>query len=305
MVVLGTGEGAKYLAWTLATEGAQVAAVERRYIGGSCPNIACLPSKNIIHSSKIASYFWRSEEFGISKDNVRIDMSKVRDRKREMVNGLVELNRNNFKDSGAELIMGSATFIGPRTLAVTLSEGGTQVLRGRKVIISVGTRATIPNIPGLSAAKPLTHVEALELDRVPEHQLVLGGGYVGLELAQAMRRFGSKVTVIDQNSRLAHREDEDISDAIQQLFSDEGIELLSSSQVLSVTGTSGQSVRVRIFQNGIERTVEGTDLLVAAGRTPNTDGIGLKAAGVEVTDHGYIKVNERLETTAPRHLGDR
>ncbi len=300
VVVLGTGEGAKYLAWTLATEGEQVAAVERRYIGGSCPNIACLPSKNIIHSSKIASYFWRSEEFGISKDNVRIDMSKVRDRKREMVKGLVELNRNNFKDSGAELIMGSATFIGPRTLAVTLSEGGTQVIRGRKVIIGVGTRATIPNIPGLSGAKPLTHVEALELDRIPEHLLVLGGGSVGLELAQAMRRFGSKVTVIDQNSRLADREDEDISYAIQQLFSDEGVELFSSSQVLSVTGISGQSVKVRIFQDGIEKTVEGTDLLVATGRTPNTGGIGLEAAGVELTDKGYIKVNERLETTAAR-----
>jgi pyruvate/2-oxoglutarate dehydrogenase complex dihydrolipoamide dehydrogenase (E3) component len=199
LAVLGTGEGAKYIAWTLAKQGNHVPSIERKYIGGSCPNIACLPSKNIIHSAKVASYFERSEEFGIFNENFRINMCGVRDRKRQMVAGLLDAHLANFKVSGAELI------IGPRTLSVALSEGGTRVVCGRKVIIGVGTRATIPNIPGLSEAKPLTHIEALELDHVPEHLLVLGGGYVGLELAQAMRRFGSRVTIIDRNNRLAHR----------------------------------------------------------------------------------------------------
>jgi pyruvate/2-oxoglutarate dehydrogenase complex dihydrolipoamide dehydrogenase (E3) component len=298
-VVLGTGEGAKYIAWTLAKQGNHVASIERRYIGGSCPNIACLPSKNIIHSSKVASYFQRSEEFGISKENFRINMSKVRDRKRQMVAGLVDLHLANFKASGAELIIGSAKFTGPRTLSVALSEGGTRVVRGRKVIIGVGTRATIPNVPGLSEAKPLTHIEALELDHIPEHLLVLGGGYVGLELAQAMRRFGSKVSIIDRNNRLAHREDEDVSEALQKLCADEGIELVLSAQAASVEGVSGQSVKIRVVQDGTEKMLDGTDLLVATGRTPNTEGIGLELAGVELTDRGYIEVNERLETTAP------
>jgi pyruvate/2-oxoglutarate dehydrogenase complex dihydrolipoamide dehydrogenase (E3) component len=297
-VVLGTGEGAKYIAWTLAKQGNRVATIERKYIGGSCPNIACLPSKNIIHSAKIASYFERSEEFGIFKENFQINMSKVRDRKRQMVAGLVDLHLANFNASGAELIVGSAKFIGPRTVSVALSDGGTRVVRGRKVIIGVGTRATIPNVPGLSEAKPLTHIEALELDHIPEHLLVLGGGYVGLELAQAMRRFGSKVTIIDRNNRLAHREDEDVSEALEKLCTDEGMELVLNAEAASVEGVSGQSVRIRVVQDGTEKVLDGTDLLVAAGRTPNTEGIGLELAGVELTDRGYIKVDERLETTA-------
>jgi pyruvate/2-oxoglutarate dehydrogenase complex dihydrolipoamide dehydrogenase (E3) component len=226
-------------------------------------------------------------------------MSKVRDRKRQMVAGLVDLHLANFKTSGAELITGSAKFIGPRTLSVALSEGATRVVRGHKVIIGVGTRATIPNVPGLLEAKPLTHIEALELDRIPEHLLVLGGGYVGLELAQAMRRFGSKVSIIERSNRLADKEDEDVSDAVQKLCADEGIELVLNAHLASIEGVSGQSVMIRVVQDGTEQLLDGTDLLVATGRTPNTEGIGLELAGIEVTDRGYIKVNERLETTAP------
>jgi pyruvate/2-oxoglutarate dehydrogenase complex dihydrolipoamide dehydrogenase (E3) component len=299
LVVLGSGEGGKYIAWTLAKQGKHVAVVERKYIGGSCPNIACLPSKNVIHSAKVASYFGRSEEFGITKDNFKINMSAVRDRKRKMVDGLVKTHLDNFKASGAELIIGSGRFVGLKTLEIALPDGGTHVVRGSKVVIGTGTHATIPAIPGLSEAKPLTHIEALELDHVPEHLLVLGGGYVGLELAQAMRRFGSRVTVIERNDRLAHREDEDVSQGLHELFQDEGIELLMNARVMSVEGESGRSVKLRVIEGGLERILEGTDLLVATGRTPNTDGIGLELAGVELTDRGYIKVNERLETTAP------
>jgi pyruvate/2-oxoglutarate dehydrogenase complex dihydrolipoamide dehydrogenase (E3) component len=298
-VIVGTGEGSKFLAWTLAKQGKQVAVIERRYIGGSCPNIACLPSKNVIHSAKVASLFQRSEEFGISKIGFNIDMATVRDRKRQMVKGLIDIHVNNFKTSGAELIMGSAKFTGPKTLEVALNEGGTRVVRGEKVIIGTGTRATISDIPGLRESNPLTHIEALEIDHLPQHLVILGAGYVGLEFAQAMRRFGSRVTVINRSGRLASREDEDVSTALEQLFLDEGIELVMNAAVSRVEGISGTSVKLHVRQGDSTTVVEGTDLLVAAGRTPNTEGVGLELAGVEVTERGYIKVNERLETTAP------
>jgi pyruvate/2-oxoglutarate dehydrogenase complex dihydrolipoamide dehydrogenase (E3) component len=298
VVIVGTGEGSKFLAWTLGKQGKRIAAIERKYIGGSCPNIACLPSKNVIHSAKVASYFQRSEEFGIAKEGFQIDMPAVRDRKRRMVADLVDIHIANFKASGADLIMGSAKFTGPKTLEVSLNEGGTSVVRGEKIVIGTGTRATIADIPGLRESNPLTHIEALELDYAPRHLVVLGGGYIGLELAQAMRRFGSSVTIIDRNERLANQEDEDVSAGLKQLCNDEGIELVMNTKVSVVEGVSGQSVRLHVRQGDSNRVIEGTDLLVAAGRTPNTDGIGLELAGVELTEQGYIKVNERLETTA-------
>jgi pyruvate/2-oxoglutarate dehydrogenase complex dihydrolipoamide dehydrogenase (E3) component len=298
-VIVGTGEGAKFLAWTLGKQGKRVAVIERRYIGGSCPNIACLPSKNVIHSAKVASYFRRSEEFGMAKEGFEIDMSAVRDRKRKMVSALVDIHVANFKASGAELIMGSAKFTGTKTIEVSLNDGGKRTVEGEKIVIGTGTRATIADIPGLRESNPLTHIEALELDYLPQHLVVLGGGYIGLELAQAMRRFGSAVTIIDRNNRLANKEDEDVSEALELLCAVEGIELLMNAEVSQVEGTSGKSLSLHIRQGDSIRIVEATDLLVAAGRTPNTDGIGLDLAGVELTDRGYIKVNERLETTAP------
>jgi pyruvate/2-oxoglutarate dehydrogenase complex dihydrolipoamide dehydrogenase (E3) component len=166
-------------------------------------------------------------------------------------------------------------------------------------VIGTGTHALIENIPGLAAAQPMTHVEALELDVVPEHLIILGAGYVGLELAQAMRRFGSKVTVIDRNHRVIHHEDDDVTEGLQQLFQDEGIEFVLNASVKSVSGVSGGSVRVAIEQNGVANSFDGTHLLVASGRVPNTKDIGLELTGVELTERGYIKVNDRLETTAP------
>src|SRR5262249_42864110 len=223
LLVLGSGEAGKFLAWTLAKKGMKAAVIERKYIGGSCPNIACLPSKNIIHSAKVASYFQRSEEFGITKNSWNIRMPVVRERKRKMVSGLVDMHLDFYKASGTELIMGAGRFVGPKTIEVSSAEHGVRLLQGAKIVINTGTRATIDPTPGLAQANPLTHIEVLELDHVPEHLLVLGGGYVGLELSQAMRRFGSRVTVIEQNARLAHREDHDISEALHGLFTDEGI----------------------------------------------------------------------------------
>jgi pyruvate/2-oxoglutarate dehydrogenase complex dihydrolipoamide dehydrogenase (E3) component len=298
LVILGSGEPGKYLAWTLAAQGQRVAVVERKYIGGSCPNIACLPSKNVIHSAKVASYFRRGAEFGIAARDVSIDMAAVRARKRRMVEGLVEVHLRKFKASGAELVLGEGRFTGPRTIEVALREGGTRVLQGDNVVINTGTRATIDATPGLLDARPLTHVEALELDRLPEHLVVLGGGYVGLELAQAFRRFGARVTVVERNPALIHREDADVSEGMAQLFQDEGIAVSTGTVVERVTGASGEAVQLHGTRGGTRGVIEGTHLLVAAGRTPNTDGIGLEVAGVERDGRGYVKVDERLRTTA-------
>jgi pyruvate/2-oxoglutarate dehydrogenase complex dihydrolipoamide dehydrogenase (E3) component len=226
-------------------------------------------------------------------------MRAVRERKRKMVAGLVDLHLELYKNSGAELIMGSGRFVAPKTIEVTSADNRVRLLQGQHVVINTGTHATIDATPGLREANPLTHVEALELDRVPEHLIVLGGGFVGLEFAQAMRRLGSRVTVIDRNPRLVHREDQDVSAALLELFRDEGIDVLTDTRSARVQGKSGESVKLSAQRNGANLLLEGTDLLVATGRTPNTSGIGLEVAGVQTTDRGYIKVNGRLETTAP------
>jgi pyruvate/2-oxoglutarate dehydrogenase complex dihydrolipoamide dehydrogenase (E3) component len=299
LVILGGGTGATIAAWTFAGQGQRVAVIERKYIGGSCPNIACLPSKNIIHSAKVASYVRRSEEFGIPNRDFAVDMRAVRERKRRMVSSWNDAYLSNYKKSGAEFILGSGRFIGPKTLEAALPDGTTRQLRGKNVIINTGTRAALDHVPGMVEAQPLTHIEALELDEVPEHLLVIGGGYVGLELAQAMRRFGSKVSVIDRNDRLLHREDDDVTEALGSLFEDEGINAVLNARMKRVSGRSGDSVTVVVEQSGKEKSLEGTHLLAAAGRIPNTENIGLELAGVELTHRGYIKVNEHLETTAP------
>jgi pyruvate/2-oxoglutarate dehydrogenase complex dihydrolipoamide dehydrogenase (E3) component len=298
LVILGSGAGAKLLAWTFAGKGQRVAAIERKYIGGACPNIACLPSKNIIHTAQIAHYVRNSHEYGITMNNFTIEMPVVRERKRRMVQDLVDTHLSLYHGSGAELIMANGRFVALRTIEATLHDGSKRLLRGKNVVIGTGTHAAVDGTPGLREANPLTHVEALELDAVPEHLIVLGGGYIGLEFAQAMRRFGSKVTIVDRNPRLLHFEDDDVTDGLRELFSDEGIELSLNSKVQSISGTSGQSVRISLLQEGAERTLEGSHLLVATGRIPNTKDIGLEFAGVELTDRSYIKVNERLQTTA-------
>jgi pyruvate/2-oxoglutarate dehydrogenase complex dihydrolipoamide dehydrogenase (E3) component len=298
VLVIGSGEAGKYLAWTMAGEGHRTAVVERQLIGGSCPNIACLPSKNIIHSAKVRSFSMRAAEFGVELESAVTSMKGVQARKRAMVDSLRQLHLDRYRASGAELIMGQARFVGERTVDVELAHGGQRRITGERVFLDLGTHATVPDVPGLVAARPMTHVELLDLDRLPEHLIVIGGGYVGLELAQAMRRFGARVTVIEQGQQLAGREDADVGAAILELFGDEGITVHLRTQVRNVKGESGSNVHVVTEGLDGEEIVEGTDLLVGVGRTPNTGGIGLERAGVKLTDAGYIAVDGRLATTA-------
>ena len=298
-LVLGSGNGGMYLAWHMARSGRRTAVVERHWIGGSCPNINCLPSKNEIWSAKVADLVHHAASFGAKTGSVAIDMAQVRQRKRDMVESEVAAVLQQYKASGAELIMGAGNFVAPKTLEVRLNDGGTRVLVGDQVFVNIGTHAAIPNVPGLDAAAPLTNIEALELDYVPQHLIVLGGGYVGLEMAQAYRRFGSRVTIIEYGPQLAGREDPDVADEMRRILSDEGIDILVAAETRRVQGRSGGDVSLLVRTSSGEQTIEGSDILVAAGRTPNTAGIGLEVAGIELDDHGYIKVNERLETSAP------
>jgi pyruvate/2-oxoglutarate dehydrogenase complex dihydrolipoamide dehydrogenase (E3) component len=298
ILVLGSGEAGKWTAWTMAGGGHRTAMVERKWLGGSCPNIACLPSKNVIYSARVASLARRGAEFGLEMDGLRINMAGVQQRKRKMVAAEHEFHAKRTAEAGIELIMGEGRFVAPKTLEVTLNDGGTRRIVGERVFLDLGSHSTMPNVPGLAASNPMTHIEALDLDRLPRHLIVMGGGYIGLELAQAVRRFGSEVTVIQRAAQLAEREDPDVGAAILDLFHDEGIEVLLDTEVSRVEGNSGKEVRVYAKDGSGERIIGGSDLLVSVGRTPNTKGIGLEQAGVELDGRGYIKVNERLETTA-------
>ena len=300
VLILGSGEAGKLLAWHMAESGRRTAVVERRWVGGSCPNIACLPSKNEIWSARVAHLAHHAAQFGTTiAGPVTTDMAKVRQRKRDMVEREIAFHLNNYKTTGVELIIGAGRFVASKTLEVQLNDGGTRVLAGDQVFLNLGTHAAIPNVPGLEAARPLTHIEALELDYLPSHLVVLGGGYVGLELAQAYRRFGSRVTVIETGPQLMTREDPDVAEEMHRLLSEEGIQILLAAETLNVNGRSGVEVSLTVRTVSGERKVEGSDILVAAGRVPNTAGIGLEEAGVELDGRGYIRVNERLETTAP------
>src|SRR5271156_3278871 len=298
VLILGSGAGGKLLAWHMAGSGRRTAVVERKWIGGSCPNIACLPSKNVVRSAEVAHLARHGAQFGTIVGPVKVDMAKVRQRKREMVEGLVAAHLQNYKASGAELIMGSGRFVAPKTLEVSLNDGGTRTLTGDKVFLDVGTHAAIPAVPGLEAARPLAHIEALELDYVPAHLIVIGGGYSGLEFAQAHRRFGSEVTIIEAGPQLMGREDADVSNEIRRILSDEGIRVVVAAELLRVDGQSGKGVSIAVLTNSGEQTIEGSDILVAAGRVPNTPGIGLGEVGIELDSRGYIRVNDRLETSA-------
>ena len=299
VLVLGSGIGGKLIAWHMAQSGHRTAVVERRWIGGSCPNVACMPSKNEISSAKVAHSARHGREYGAVTGSVTVDMVIVRQRKRAMVERQVAKHLEIYRASGAELIMGSGRFIAPKTLEVNLNDGGTRELVADKVFLNVGTHAAIPNVPDLQAAQPLTHIDALELDYLPQHLIVIGGGYSGLELAQAYRRFGSEVTVIEAGPQIMAREDVDVAQEMQRLLGDEGINVLVEAQLIEVRGRSGDKVALTARTPSGEQNIDGSDILAAVGRVPNTAGIGLKETGVELDGRGYIRVNGRLETSAP------
>jgi pyruvate/2-oxoglutarate dehydrogenase complex dihydrolipoamide dehydrogenase (E3) component len=299
ILILGGGKAGKTLAMDMARAGRRVAVVERGFIGGSCINVACIPTKALVRSAEIAHLVRGRPEFGIEPGATVVDMPAVAARTAGVVKGMVDLHRRLFAESGFELVIGEGRFVAPRVIEATLPDGTTRRLTGERIFLNLGTRAAVPDLPGLRAAAPLTHVEALLLERLPRHLLILGGGYIGLEMAQAFRRLGSDVTVIERGPQLAGREDPDVAQAVQDMFRDDGIAVHLNTQVVGVSGRSGDAVTLRIADAAGERTLEGTDVLVAAGRVPQTAGIGLEIAGVETDARGFIQVDARLATAAP------
>ena len=304
-VVIGSGQGGNPLARALAQSGRATALVEREHVGGTCINEGCTPTKTMIASARVAYLDRRSADYGIADGPVTVDMIKVRQRKREIVESFRGGDERRLEKAGVDLIRGEASFAGPKELEVHLSEGGASRLDADAVFINVGGRPAAPPIEGLDGISTLNSTTVMELDEVPEHLLVLGGGYVGLEFAQMFRRFGSEVTIVQRGPQLLSREDADVAEAISEILREDGVEvLLRTSTLRAGRGDGGIQLTVRTPDG--ERTLSGSHLLVAAGRTPNTDTLNLEAAGIETDEHGIIKTNERLETNLPHvwALGD-
>ena len=299
VLVLGSGTGGTALALHLAALGQRVAIVERRWAGGACKNAACLPAKNLIWSARVVDLVRRhGERLVPAAKLVTVDMAQVRRRKRDMVDDLTAATLAALKTNHVELVHGEGRFTAPRAIEVRTEDGAPSVLTADRVIVNVGTHAAIPNIPGLSAAGALTHLDALDLNHVPSHLIVLGGGYAGLEMAQAFRRFGSKVTVIEQGAQLAGQEDADLAAEIASILAEDGLDIITMARVLRVEGRPGLGLRLDVRCPSGRRVIEASHVLVATGRVPNTAGIGLEAAGIDLEVNGYIRVNDRLETSA-------
>ncbi|KAL8336775.1 hypothetical protein RB601_008324 [Gaeumannomyces tritici] len=304
-ISLGSGEGGKFTAWTLARDqGKRCAVIERQWVGGSCPNVACLPSKNYVRSGKVAHELSLGASYGLgaytaaAAGQVRASMAEVKARKTTMVQGMVDLHMNMFRDTGVELIRGTGRFVGPKKIQI---DGG-RVVTADSIVICTGSTSKVDGgVPGLVEAQPLTHVGILDLDHLPLHLLVLGGGYIGLEFAQTFRRLGSDVTLVEHNAQIIKREDPDVAEALAGVLAAEGVKILTSASVIRVTGRSGDSVTVTVDQQGKRHTITASHMLVAAGRTPNTADIGLETAGVELAGGGgagHVKVDAQLRTTA-------
>ena len=296
ILVFGGGKAGKTLAMDQAKAGRRVAMIEAGMIGGACINVACIPTKTLVRSAAVARLVGRAGEFGVvgADGEPAVDMRRVAARTAEVVAGMVDLNAKAFAASGLELVVGRGRFVEPRVVEVA-GESGMRRLTGKRIYLNLGSRAAIPPVPGLRESSPLTHVEALKLDVLPAHLLVLGGGYVGMELAQAFRHLGAAVTLVARGSRLAPREDADVAAAIEAIFAADGIDVILGTEAVEVTGHSGTSVAVRLADG---RSFTGSHLLVAAGREPMTAGIGLDVAGVKLDGRGFVRVDERLATSA-------
>jgi pyruvate/2-oxoglutarate dehydrogenase complex dihydrolipoamide dehydrogenase (E3) component len=298
-VVIGAGQAGVPLSQALAGSGRSTALIERKHVGGTCINVGCTPTKTMVASAKTAYIDQRSADYGVHNGPVSIDMREVRHRKRAMVDSFRASNLRRIEAAeGLDLISGEASFTGPRTLAVRTNDGEALELVADNVFINAGARPANPPIEGLDDVQALNSTSIMELGELPEHLLVLGGSYIGLEFAQMFRRFGSEVTVVQRSGQLMGREDADVAEAVAEILREDGIEVLLGTQTRRAAQDDDGKIVLTVDTSEGERTLEGSHLLVAAGRPPNTETLNLDAAGVETDRRGQIKVNERLETSA-------
>jgi pyruvate/2-oxoglutarate dehydrogenase complex dihydrolipoamide dehydrogenase (E3) component len=293
-IIIGSGQGGNPLAKALTEAGKKTALVERKDVGGTCINRGCTPTKTMVASARVAHLARRGADYGVNVGPVELDMAKVRARKRAIVSSFRQSNEKGLEKAHVELIRGEASFVGPRQIHVALNAGGTRELTAEQIFINTGTRSAVPALPGLDAIPYFDNDSIMELDYVPEHLVIVGGGYIGVEFGQMFRRFGSRVTILQGGGQLLNAEDPDCAAEVEKVLREDGIEILLNARAEKIERAAwGFAVK------GNFETVSGTDLLLAAGRTPNTDALKPAAGGVETDARGFIRANDRLETTAP------
>jgi pyruvate/2-oxoglutarate dehydrogenase complex dihydrolipoamide dehydrogenase (E3) component len=299
-IVIGAGQAGVPLSRALAQAGWRTALVEREHVGGTCINEGCTPTKAMVASGRVAYLARRAADYGIHTGPVTVDMAKVRERKRNIVEQWRSGSERQIEvTEGLDLLMGEARFSGPHAVEVRLKDGETRHLSADKIFVNAGARPRKPALPGLDDVTYLDSTSIMELDEVPEHLIVLGGGYVGLEFGQMFRRFGSRVTIVQRRGQVLTREDLDVADKVAQILREDGIELLLNTQAVGVAQAPDGNIRLTVRTPDGENTLSGSHLLAAAGRVPNTDRLNLDAAGIQTDERGFIPVNERLETGVP------
>ncbi len=297
-LVIGSGQAGTPLAMALARAGSKTALIERRHVGGTCVNEGCTPTKTMIASARVADLARRAADYGVRTASAAVDMRRVRDRKRGIVDSFRKSSQQRLEQTpGLDLIFGEARFTGPKRIEVRLNSGGIQRMAAAKIFINTGTRASLPAVEGITEVPALDNVSIMELETLPERLLVLGGGYIGVEFGQMFRRFGSQVTMIQSGDRLLAREDPDVADEVAKILREDGIEVLLAAQTFRAS-LAGSSIQLRVRTTVGERTFTGSHLLVSTGRRPNTEALDLPAAGIATDKKGFIQTNSRLETTA-------
>jgi pyruvate/2-oxoglutarate dehydrogenase complex dihydrolipoamide dehydrogenase (E3) component len=301
-IVIGTSQGGRFLPLELADAGQKVALVERDQLGGVCVNTGCTPTKTMVASARLAYQARRAAEYGLRVGPVSVDMAAVRERKRAMVAGARENYASRLSQDGLDildLIEGEAHFTAPKTVEIALTDGGTRQISAPMIVIDTGTRSKPPAMTGAGDVPVLDSTSIMELDELPEHLIIIGGGYIGLEFGQMFRRFGSEVTIVQRGARLLKIEDEDVSDEVTAILRNEGITVLTSSTPVRVESADGGRLRLTVRAEGGERQLEGSHLLSATGRIPNTEALTPEAVGIRLDDRGFIEVDEFLETSVP------
>jgi pyruvate/2-oxoglutarate dehydrogenase complex dihydrolipoamide dehydrogenase (E3) component len=305
-ILIGSGQAANPLAESLTEAGWRVALVEREHVGGTCINVGCTPTKTMVACARVAYLARRAADYGVRTGPVSVDMVAVRQRKRDMVTRFRQSDERRLEaNERVDLLRGEARFKGPGEVEVRLAAGEMRRLTAGRIFINTGDRPSRPPVPGLDEVPALDSTTVMELDAIPEHLLVLGGGYVGLEFGQMFRRFGSRVTIVQRDGQLLAHEDADVAAAVADILRQDGIEVLLDTEATAAARGINDEVRLTVRRRGAgdgvaaERTLVGSHLLLAAGRTPNTDALDLGAAGVETDDQGFVVVDERLQTSVP------
>lgn len=299
-IVIGTGQAGKPLSIALANAGWRTAVIERLYVGGSCINFGCTPTKTMVASARVAYLARRAADYGVHTGEVSVNLAEVRQRKQSVVDSFRSGGQRAIeRTENLELLFGEASFTGPQSIIVKMNGGEIRRLTANKIFINTGCRPSDPRVTGLDKIAALDSTSIMELDELPEHLLVLGGGYVGLEFGQMFRRFGSRVTIVQRAPQLLEREDQDVADEVAKILREDGIEVLLNTEAARVEQGGDGAIHLTVRSPDGERTITGSHLLIAAGRVPNTDALNLSAAGIETGKNGFIKANGRLETNAP------